>query len=143
MPLPIAMLADSRERVAALRSHLQRRLPDYMMPSAFVWLEALPLTPNGKVDRRALPAPESATPAESYVAPRTASERSLAEIWQQVLRVAQVGVQDNFFGLGGHSLLATQVLSRIRQQLSVELPLRALFEAPTVEGLAAEVDKLR
>ncbi|MFZ4851340.1 MAG: condensation domain-containing protein, partial [Caldilinea sp.] len=112
-------------------------------PGAFVWLEALPLTPNGKVDRRRLPAPESAAPAESYLAPRTASERSLAEIWQQVLGIGQVGVQDNFFGLGGHSLLATQVISRIRQQLSVELPLRALFEAPTVEGLAAEVDRVQ
>ncbi|MBU6352387.1 MAG: AMP-binding protein, partial [Chloroflexi bacterium] len=140
---PGMLPADSRERVAALRSHLQSRLPDYMVPSAFVWLDALPLTPNGKVDRRALPAPESSVPSESHAAPRTASEQALAEIWQQVLRVAQVGVQDNFFGLGGHSLLATQVLSRIRQQLSVELPLRALFEAPTVEGLAAEVDKLR
>ncbi|MBU6346822.1 MAG: amino acid adenylation domain-containing protein, partial [Cyanobacteria bacterium REEB494] len=140
---PGLLPTDTRERVAALRSHLQSRLPDYMVPGAFVWLDALPLTPNGKVDRRALPAPESSVSSESHAAPRTASEQALAEIWQQVLRVDQVGVQDNFFGLGGHSLLATQVLSRIRQQLSVELPLRALFEAPTVEGLAAEVDKLR
>ncbi|HEU0299241.1 MAG TPA: condensation domain-containing protein, partial [Longimicrobium sp.] len=112
---------------------LATRLPDYMLPSAFVALEALPLTANGKVDRRALPAPEASVDAGAYVAPRTPAEEVLAGIWADVLRLERVGVQDDFFALGGHSLLATRVVSRIR----------ALFEHATLERLAAEVERLR
>jgi amino acid adenylation domain-containing protein len=110
-----------------------------MVPSAFVVLGALPLTPNGKVDRKALPAPEHGGDAAAYVAPRDMGEDKLARIWQEVLKVERVGVRDNFFELGGHSLLATQVVSRIRKELSTELALRELFEAPTVEQLAARI----
>ncbi|MCY1015594.1 non-ribosomal peptide synthase/polyketide synthase [Pyxidicoccus sp. MSG2] len=127
---------------AALRSALKQRLPEYMVPSALVRLDALPLTANAKVDRKALPAPNSnaASRGETYVAPRTPTEQRLAELFSQVLRVQRVGVQDDFFELGGHSLLATQVISRIRATLGVELPLRALFEAPSVAALAARVE---
>jgi amino acid adenylation domain-containing protein len=124
--------------VRELRESMVRRLPDYMVPSAWVLLDALPLTPNGKVDRSALPAPEGGRLdlGPVYVAPRTALEEVLAGIWSEVLRVERVGIQDNFFALGGHSLLATQVVSRIGEVLEIEVPLRRLFEAPTVLGLA-------
>ncbi len=120
-----------------LRAHLKHSLPDYMMPSAFVLLDALPLTPNGKVDRRALPAPEGdAVVRGEYVAPRTPVEELLASIWCEVLKLDRVGVNDNFFELGGHSLLATRVMARIREDFGTELPLRALFEAPSLGGLS-------
>ena len=123
-----------------LRRHAAQRLPDYMVPSAFVLLESLPLTPGGKVDRQALPAPEfGMRDGADYVAPRTETERVLTNIWAEVLRLPQVGAEDNFFALGGHSLLATQVVSRIRRVLGVELPLRMMFEAPTVEKLAEKI----
>ncbi|MBV9775387.1 MAG: amino acid adenylation domain-containing protein, partial [Gemmatimonadetes bacterium] len=123
----------------SLRAWLRERLPEYMVPAAWVVLDALPLTPNGKLDRRALPAPEPAAEA-AYVAPRTPTEEVLAGIWGEVLRVERVGVTDDFFALGGHSLLATRLASRVREAFGVELPLRALFEAPTVAALAARVD---
>jgi amino acid adenylation domain-containing protein len=119
-----------------LRASLRERLPEYMVPSAFVALDAFPLTPSGKIDRRALPAPEAKEEARSFVAPRTPREQALAEIWREVLRREQVGAEDDFFELGGHSILATQVLARVRRVLGVELPLRALFEAPTLRALA-------
>ncbi|HEY2362866.1 MAG TPA: amino acid adenylation domain-containing protein [Candidatus Angelobacter sp.] len=121
-----------------LRSHLQGRLPDYMLPSAFVMVDSMPLTDTGKIDRSALPGPEEVRPglAQKYVAPRSALEQVLAGIFVEILKVERVGIQDNFFELGGHSLLATQVTSRIRQLLSVNLPLKKLFEEPTVSGLA-------
>ncbi|HEX8695142.1 MAG TPA: non-ribosomal peptide synthase/polyketide synthase, partial [Longimicrobium sp.] len=125
-----------------LREHLRLSLPEYMVPSAFVALERIPLTPNGKLDVKALPAPELG-PAEKYVAPRTPVEEVLAEIWAEVLRLERVGVRDSFFELGGHSLLAIRVVSRIREVFSVELPLRALFEGPTVAELAVPVEELR
>jgi amino acid adenylation domain-containing protein len=127
----------------ALREHLRRSLPEYMVPAAFVVLEALPLTPNGKLDRKALPAPDLASAGERYVAPRTPAEEVLAEIWAEVLRLEPVGVHDSFFELGGHSLLATRVVSRVRAVFAVELPLRALFEGPTVAALAGRVEALR
>ncbi|HYG65747.1 MAG TPA: non-ribosomal peptide synthase/polyketide synthase, partial [Thermoanaerobaculia bacterium] len=123
----------------AWREQLAKRLPEYMVPSALVMLEAMPLTPNGKVDRRALPAPEW-RPAEGHLAPRTTVEELLAGIWSEVLGVERPGVEDNFFELGGHSLLATRVMSRLRSAFQVELPLRELFEEPTLAGLAVRVE---
>jgi non-ribosomal peptide synthetase component F/acyl carrier protein len=120
-----------------LRNYLRERLPHYMVPSAYVVLESLPLTANGKVDRRALPAPEQGSLAlAEYVAPRTQIEELLCELWAGVLKVARVSVVDNFFELGGHSLLATQLVSRIRETFQIDLPLRRLFESPTVSALA-------
>jgi acyl carrier protein len=126
---------------SAMLDFLRRRLPDYMLPSRFVTLEALPLSPNGKVDRRALPAPGAARPEpeSTYVAPRTPMEEALAEIWSKVLKLDRVGVLDSFFDLGGHSLLATQALSRIRSAFKVDIPLRTIFENVTVAALAAAI----
>jgi amino acid adenylation domain-containing protein len=127
-----------------MRVYLQARLPEYMVPSAFGVLPALPLTPSGKVDRRALAAvaaPEA--PAPGQVAPRTLVEKVLAAIWEELLEREAVGIRDDFFQLGGHSLLATQVLSRVRRLLGVELGVRVLFELPTVEALARQVELAR
>ncbi|HEX2189970.1 MAG TPA: amino acid adenylation domain-containing protein, partial [Longimicrobiaceae bacterium] len=129
---------------AGLQRWLAAELPDYMVPSAFVALDRLPLTPSGKVDRRALPAPGAGTAHErEYVEPRTEAEERLAAIWAEVLRVERVGAADHFFELGGHSLLAMQVVSRVRQAFGVELPLRALFEAPVLAELALRVEAVR
>jgi amino acid adenylation domain-containing protein/non-ribosomal peptide synthase protein (TIGR01720 family) len=127
----------------ALRTHLRRILPEHMVPAAFVVMERLPLTPNGKLDRRALPAPDYADAGAEWVAPRTPVEEALAGIWAEVLRVPRVGALDGFFELGGHSLLAIRVVSRVREAFGIELPLRALFEDPTVEALAARVERMR
>jgi acyl carrier protein len=112
-----------------------------MAPSAFIILDALPLTPNGKVDREALPAPNQDRPMleEEFVAPRNPVEETLTSIWSEVLNIARVGVHDNFFELGGNSLQATQILSRLREELKVELSLGAFFESPTVAGLSEAV----
>ena len=128
-----------------LRVHLRERLPVYMMPSAFVLLEALPLSPNGKVNRHALPAPdaERRDVAGAYIAPRNATEEALAGIWGEVLTRGQIGVNDNFFDLGGHSLLATQAMTKLTQHFDLELPLRAIFESPTVAELAVAVEAAR
>jgi amino acid adenylation domain-containing protein len=124
------------------RSFLQTQLPDYMVPAAFVVLAALPLTPNGKIDRQALPALDQARPPpfETFAAPRTPIEELLAGIWASVLTVESVGIHDNFFALGGHSLLAMRVISRLRKALQVDMPLRVLFDAPTVAGLARHLE---
>jgi non-ribosomal peptide synthetase component F len=124
-----------------LRNYLKLKLPEYMIPAAFVMLDSLPLTPNGKLDRKALPAPSLTSPElnETFVAPRTAVETKLASIWSDVLKVDKVGIHDNFFDLGGHSLLATQVVSRVHEAFHIELPLRTLFEYPTVSGLAEQI----
>ncbi|HEV7516535.1 MAG TPA: amino acid adenylation domain-containing protein, partial [Thermoanaerobaculia bacterium] len=130
--------------IAELRDHLQKSLPDHMIPSAFVPLEALPLTPNGKVDRRALPAPKRLrADEEGQAAAGDPVEELLAGIWAEVLKLGRVGIYDDFFALGGHSLLATQVVSRIRAVLGVELPLRQLFESSTVAKLTAAVRAAR
>jgi acyl carrier protein len=122
-----------------LRDYLRHKLPDYMIPSAFVVLEELPMTSNGKVNRLALPTPTGAQLAtgKDFVAPRTDVEKQLATIWTEVLKRDRVGVNDNFFEIGGHSLLATQVISRVRKHFQVEVPLRSMFESPTVATLAA------
>ncbi|MFE8605167.1 non-ribosomal peptide synthetase [Archangium violaceum] len=127
--------------VSELKSYLKEKLPDYMVPAALVKLDKLPLNPNGKVDRKALPVPDQAQTGQEYVAPRNETERLLAQLWAEVLRVPRVGIHDNFFDLGGHSLLATQVLSRIRSTFQVELPLRSLFEASTLAALALKLDE--
>lgn len=131
--------AESATAVEVLRHFLQKQLPEYMIPTGFVLLDKLPLSPNGKVDRRALAALgiEATTPQNrAYIAPRTPAEAQLAEIWEEILAVPQIGVEDNFFEVGGHSLLATQLASRIRSTFHTDLPLRTLFEAPTIAGLA-------
>jgi hypothetical protein len=112
-----------------------------MIPTAYVWIDHLPLSPNGKLDRRRLPAPTAGRPGldQSYTAPRTAVEATLARIWQDVLQIDQIGIHDNSSSLGGHSLLATQVASRIRDTLHHELPLRQLFEHPTIHTLATTI----
>ncbi len=130
-----------------LRRFLGERLPDYMVPPAFVWLDELPLTPNGKVDRRALPAPDPdlliKDIEQEYVAPRTPTEEVVAGICGQLLNVEKVGAFHNFFELGGHSLLATQLVSRLKSNFKVEIPLRAVFESPTISGLAMAVDQAK
>ncbi|MEH2097079.1 MAG: amino acid adenylation domain-containing protein [Nostoc sp.] len=125
-----------------LRKFLKEKLPDYMVPSSFAMLNKLPLTPNGKLDRRALPAPDRTgrNLEQDFVSPRTPVEEVLAKIWLQVLRLEQIGVHDNFFEIGGHSLLATQVISRIRDTYQLDLPLRQLFDAPTVATLAESME---
>ncbi len=126
--------------VPQVRAWLGSKLPEYMTPAAFVLLDAMPLSSNGKVNRRALPQPEYAREeSAAYVAPRNAVEQTLTEIWSEVLHVARISVEDNFFVLGGHSLLGTQVVSRIRNAFQTELPLRALFEAPTIAGLGERI----
>ncbi len=128
---------------AELRRSLQDRLPDYMVPTAFVALPALPLTANGKVDRKALPAPDRQRAEEDFTAPRTPVETGLAAIWAGILGLANVGAEDNFFDLGGHSLLATRMLAAVREAFQVELPLRLLFERPILEELARAIEAAR
>jgi acyl-coenzyme A synthetase/AMP-(fatty) acid ligase/acyl carrier protein len=127
---------------AELHSFLKDKIPSYMLPSVFVTLTEIPLTPNGKVNRRALPVPDLSEDDTSanFVAPRTPLEETLAEIWRTTLGVTQVGVESNFFDLGGHSLLATRVVSQIRERFGIELPLRVMFESPTIAGLAQHID---
>jgi surfactin family lipopeptide synthetase A len=127
--------------IASLRQYLQQQLPDYMIPAAYVPLERFPMTPNGKVDRKALPQPEQShlSCPNEFAAPKTDLEQQIAEIWQVVLNLTQVGIHDNFFELGGHSLLATQITARIRQKFQVQLPLRCFFDQPTIAALATEI----
>ncbi|MFW6357632.1 MAG: amino acid adenylation domain-containing protein [Chroococcales cyanobacterium] len=129
--------------VAELRRLLKQQLPDYMIPGAFVTLEKLPLTPNGKVNRRALPAPEITVNPVEVAIPRTPIEELLVNIWQEVLNLDVVGIEDDFFELGGHSLRATQLVSRIQEAFNLEIPLRCLFEAPTIAQFAQEIERIQ
>jgi amino acid adenylation domain-containing protein len=131
---------DATATSSELRQVISLQLPPFMSPSQIVPLEELPLTPNGKVDRRALPAPEEVEAATDTTAPRIPTERLLLEIWRELLQRDQMGIHENFFHLGGHSLLATQMISRLAQMTGVELPVRAIFEAPTIAALADAVD---
>jgi len=140
----VAYVVTNREQpctTSEMRNFLKQKLPEYMVPSTFVLLEAMPLTSNRKVDRRALPLPDQSRPEleKAFVASRTPVEQILADIWREVLKQERVGIHDNFFDLGGHSLLATQVMSRIRDAFQTDIPLRALFEKPTIEELAMAV----
>jgi acyl carrier protein len=143
----VAYIVPSNGQVeaSALSRYLRQRLPEHMVPSSYNVLEKLPLTPNGKVDRKALPAQESSRPEMSrpFIAARTPEETQVADIWAKTLRLEQVSIHDNFFELGGHSLLATQVVSRLRHVFSVEVPLRALFESPTVAGMTERLAAAR
>jgi amino acid adenylation domain-containing protein len=135
--------SPNADLVAELRGWLSEQLPEFMLPGAFVVLDAMPLSPNGKINRRALPAPEqSRDTAAAYLAPRTPLEETLAQVWRDVLHLDKVGVQDNFFALGGHSLLATQVVSRMRQAVGVEMPLRHIFEWPTIAELVLKIEEI-
>jgi aryl carrier-like protein len=125
---------------AELRGWLRDRLPEYMVPSAFVALDAVPLTPNGKTDRRRLPAPAQVEQERSYAAPAEGTEAEVGRIWEEVLGVERMGVHDHFFERGGHSLKATQVVSRVRSAFGADLTLRDLFDAPTLGEFAARVE---
>jgi amino acid adenylation domain-containing protein len=128
-----------------LRHALKQKLPDYMVPGIFLFLDALPLTASGKVDRKALPKPDvlRSELGDSYIAPRNEIELQMAEIWEQVLNLKPIGIYDNFFDLGGHSLLATQAIARSRKVFTIELTLRHFFEAPTIAGLSERVETIR
>jgi acyl carrier protein len=127
-----------------LRNFIAARLPEYMLPATFITLEALPLSPSGKIDRASLPepGPENTLRDHAFVAPRTPIEERVASMLASLLGLPQVSVEDNFFLLGGHSLLGTQLIARVRHEFQIELSLRSLFEAPTVEKLSARIEDL-
>lgn len=127
-----------------VRDFLQKKLPEYMVPAAYVVLDAMPLTPNGKVDRKILPVPKDIfSPSKAgYVMPQTEVEQLLATVWQEVLQIKKIGIHNNFFELGGDSLLATQVISKVRQRFQIELPIKSIFETPTVAGLSEQIEKM-
>jgi thioesterase domain-containing protein/acyl carrier protein len=129
-------------QMSELREHLLGKLPEYMAPTAYVQLKRIPLTPNGKIDRKSLPEPDKDIREQEYVGPRNATEETLCRLWQEVLRRERVGIHDNFFNIGGHSLLAVQVISRIKQAFTIEMPLSVLFAAPTVARMAEHIAAL-
>ncbi|MEP0770346.1 amino acid adenylation domain-containing protein [Trichocoleus sp. ST-U1] len=137
----VAYIVSNSALINDLRSFLKEKLPEYMVPSAFVVLKALPLTPNGKIDRSALPAPETIKPvADTFVAPRNSVEEVLAGIWVHLLKLQKVGIYDNFFDLGGHSLLIPQLLAKVRETFQIELTLRDFFDAPTIADLGKNIE---
>jgi acyl carrier protein len=137
--------SDEQLNASDLRAFLKQQLPEYMIPTAFVFLPEFPLTANGKVDRARLPAAELSREelTVAYLAPRTPTEEAVVAVWAKVLKVERVGVFDNFFELGGHSLLATQLLFALRETLHVDIPLRIIFESPTVAELAQRIEAAR
>lgn len=131
------VMKNGTRDTAQLREYLMGQTPAYMVPDTFVPLDSLPLTTNGKIDRQRLSEPpKSSTIDDNFVAPRTQLEEELAGLWSEVLKVERVGINDNFFDLGGHSLLATRLMFQLREHFNVDIPLRALFEAPTIATLA-------
>ncbi|PCK04617.1 MAG: non-ribosomal peptide synthetase, partial [Alteromonadaceae bacterium] len=136
------LASEAKQRlIEQLREHLKQSLPDYMMPSAFVLLAQLPLTPNGKIDRLALPAPEVGAMQNTYVAPSTETEQALCRIWQELLGLERVGINDDFFALGGHSLLVMKLIARLQHDFAVDIPVKTLFDGKTVGVLADIIDK--
>ena len=139
----IVLVPGVRVTPGSLREMLAGRLPDHMIPTAFVQLGALPLTPNGKVDRAALPSPDATNTVRDEVTavPNTPTEERLARIVTTLLKLDQVGIEDNFFLLGGHSLLGTQIIAQVADTFGVDLPLRSLFDAPTIRLLSTEIER--
>src|SRR5262249_46368207 len=139
----VVLSPGSGPTVTELRAFLLRTLPEYMAPSTFVIMDELPLTPNGKIDRKRLPTPDQSRPdlEQDFISPRNALETVLAGMWRQLFGIEQVGILDNFFDLGGHSLLATQLNSRLCETFQIDLPLRTIFESPTVAGLAEALSR--
>ena len=138
MPQPHA-----RVTAESLRTYAEGNVPEYLVPARFVVVDVLPRSPNGKLDLAALETAESAVEGVAHIAPRDAIEQQLVAVWEDVLGVKPIGINDRFFDLGGHSLLAARVVARIRSRLEVDLPIRAIFEALTVAELAALVDRAR
>ena len=140
----VAYIVCNQEISASLlREYLGEKLPDYMIPNSFVFLDQFPLTPNGKVDKQALEVPDFENQRENeYIAPKNDTQIKLVNIWQQVLGIEKIGINDNFFSLGGHSLLATQIISRIRDQFQIDFLLKDLFEHPSIEKLSKYVEML-
>jgi acyl carrier protein len=134
---------DTVPGTTELRQYLNSRVPDFMIPSIFVTLQAIPLLPNGKVNRGALPSvnPEQIAAQHAFIPPRNEKEEKLASLWRDLLGIEHIGIDHNFFELGGHSLLGMQLLARIRRTFEVELPVRRLFEEPTIAGLALEIER--
>ena len=124
----------------SLRLSLRKTLPEYMVPALFVPVESIPLTANGKVDKRKLPDSSQFWSTKEYIAPRTETEMAIAEIWQQVLKLDKIGVDEHFFDVGGHSLLAVQIVTRVKEQYDVEFSMRRLMEVATIEGMASYVE---
>jgi acyl carrier protein len=139
----IVFIANKTVSLDQLREYIKKKVPGYMIPSFFVVLDLLPLTISGKIDRKALPFPKELKPniSEEYVPPQTHTEELIAKLWSDLLNQEQASVNDNFFDSGGHSLLATQLISNVRNEFNVEIPLRTLFEQPTIEGFAKAVEQ--
>jgi amino acid adenylation domain-containing protein len=135
------LVADTEIPSAELRAHICETLPEHMAPQAYVYLDALPLTPSGKLDRNALPEPQTPESAATYAAPRNEEEKALVELWQQLLQTEPIGINDNFFELGGHSLKAVQLANRISTAFETKLPVRTIFESPTIAALAERITR--
>ena len=140
----VVMNSPENTATADLRGFLKQKLPEYMLPTSFVLLEKLPITPSGKVDRKSLPAPDTSALSlrSNYVAPRTDTEQQVSQIWSQILKLEKIGIHDNFFELGGYSLLGTQILTRVRKIFAINIPLKVLFESPTITEFANRIDTL-